>query len=37
MFIRHGGNSGGGQDQQVAATELSSSGQFMFQLAYTTN
>jgi hypothetical protein len=37
MFIRHGGNSGAGQDQQVAATELSSNGQFMFQFSYTTN
>ena len=37
MFIRHGANSGAGQDQQVAATELSSNGQFMFQFSYTTN
>jgi hypothetical protein len=37
MFIRRQGDSGGGQDQQIAATQLSSSGQFMFQFAYTTN
>jgi hypothetical protein len=37
MFIRRQGDGGAGQDQQIAATQLSSSGQFMFQLAYTTN
>jgi len=37
MFIRRQGDNGAGQDQQIAATQLSSNGQFMFQFSYTTN
>jgi len=37
MFLRRQGDNGAGQDQQIAATQLSADGQFMFQLAYTTN
>ena len=37
MFIRRQGDSGDGQGQQIAATQLSADGQFMFQFAYTTN
>ena len=36
MFIRRQGDSGGGQDQQISATQLSADGSFMFQFAYTT-
>ena len=37
MFVRRQGDSGAGQDQQIAATQLSADGQFMFQFSYTTN